>query len=231
MDGEQQQVDVKLFAQADGELVQVDVGLLKGAGEPEGADPVAIEPVPADENVAGPEEATGGVVASDVERVEVEDATKVVVDASPARKIQVGAIPVWGYGVGWVVTIVLVAQATKALMKALGARERLGRKKWRQWMYVVPVIWGVILSGLFGPQVGELFGLRFGMVTSMLFLGPGSGAAAAFAYDVFRGVVLPVLPETLTQIIEKLTGVKIKDETVDAIRLLEESDAIEDTGR
>lgn len=125
--------------------------------------------------------------------------------------ITVGVLPVWGIAVGWVLGIVLVTQAIKYVARAAGAKERLGARRWRRWMYVVPVAVGVLLSGLFGPQLATVFGLRFGVLPSLLILGPGSGAAAAFAYDVFRAVVLPVLPTVLIGTIERVTGVEIPE--------------------
>jgi hypothetical protein len=75
----------------------------------------------------------------------------------------------------------------------------------------VPVAVGILLSGLFGPQLGELFGLRFGVGVSVVLLGPGSGATAAFAYDVLRGVVLPIVPATVIGLIQRVTGITLPD--------------------
>lgn len=144
--------------------------------------------------------------------------------AEPARQITVGVVPVWGVAVGWVLAIVLVAQAVKYTAKAFGLKELLGTSRWKRWMYVAPIGVGVLLSGLFGPQLGELFGMRFGIWASVLILGPGSGAAAAFAYDVLRAVVLPVLPAVVVGAIERVTGLQLP-ESAKEIELSEDSDS------
>lgn len=135
-----------------------------------------------------------------------------------ARQITVGVVPVWGVAVGWILAIVLASQALKSLLKAVGVKERLSRRAWRRWLYVIPVVQGTILAVLFGPALGELFGLRFGVWTSVLFLGPGSGAAAAFTYDAARGIILPVLPAAVLGLLERVTGLHLP-ESAKEIRL------------
>lgn len=143
----------------------------------------------------------------------------------PARQITVGVVPVWGVAIGWVLAIVLVAQAVKYVGRAFGLKEFMGPPRWKRWMYVVPVLVGILLSGLFGPQLGELFGMRFGLWASVLILGPGSGAVAAFAYDVLRAVVLPVLPAVVVSLIERVTGLRLP-QSAKEVSLEEESEVL-----
>lgn len=199
---EQTIIDVQLFAPADAEElpepVDVEADLM---GSTNGGETVAVVAVEAD---------------------------------APVRSITVGVLPVWGIALGWVLAVVLGAQAVKRVLKAFGLKERhpwparnplrLMRRRtrrhvWRRWMYVVPIGVGTVLSVLFGPALGESFGLRFGLWTSLLILGPGSGAAAAFAYDVLRGVVLPVLPATVIGLVEKITTITLPESVKDKAKL------------
>lgn len=128
---------------------------------------------------------------------------------SSEQSVTVAVVPVWGIAVGWVLAIVLVTQAAKYVLRAAGLKERLGRVRWRRWMYVVPIAVGILLSGLFGAQLGRQFGLSLSVGASLAILGPGSGAAAAFAYDVFRSVVLPLVPAVVAGTIERVTGIEL----------------------
>ena len=149
------------------------------------------------------------------ETAEVEPVAAVAVEPEAPREITVGVMPVWGIALGWILLIVAASQAAKFVLKAVGLKDRMKRKAWRRWMYVVPVIVGTFMSALFGPQLGELFGLHFGMLESVVLLGPGSGAAAAFTYDVLRGVVLPLLPVTIIGVLERVTGLTLPDSIKD----------------
>lgn len=141
------------------------------------------------------------------------DVTVGVRAESSADALTVAVVPVWGIAVGWVLAIVLVTQAVKYVMRAAGLKERLGRRSWRRWLYVVPIVVGILLSGLFGVELGTHFGLRLSVGASLAILGPGSGAAAAFAYDVFRSVVLPLVPAVVSGTIERVTGIELPDST------------------
>lgn len=143
-----------------------------------------------------------------------------------ARQITVGVLPVWGIALAWVLLIVGVSQATKRVLVAGGLKERLTRRSWQRWMYVVPIVWGSALSGFFGPDFVAIFGIRMGVLPSLLFLGPGSGATAAFAYDATRSVLLPVLPAAALAMLERFTGITLPDSVKDNARLdYEESEA------
>lgn len=181
---EQTQIDVSLFAQADAET------------DPQ---PVRVDAEMMPARDMGADEMT----------TVVEPAPP---PPQPVRQITVGVLPLWGIVLGWVLVIVAGSQAVKFVLKAVGLKDRLQRLVWRRWMYVVPIIVGTILSALFGPQLGKLFGLEFGLGASLVLLGPGSGATAAFAYDVLRSVVLPVIPATLHGVIERVTGIHLPDD-------------------
>lgn len=140
--------------------------------------------------------------------------------------ITVGVIPVWGIALGWVLLIVAASQATKRVLTAGGVRERMTHRSWQRWMYVVPIAWGVALAGFFGPDFAVLFGVKMDVLPSLIFLGPGSGATAAFAYDFTRGVILPVLPAAALAVLERFTGITLPDSVKNNAQLdFEESEA------
>ena len=130
---------------------------------------------------------------------------------SPDGAVVVGVAAIWWVVSLWVVSIILVSQAVKSVLRLGGVAERLDKRRWKRLQYVIPVGVGMMLSHLFAPRVGVLFGLEFDALTSMFILGPGSGAGAAFVYDTLRTVVLPVLPRVVVGVIERVTGVEMPD--------------------
>jgi len=218
-----QDIDVGLWGSPQQQLVQVDVdaGLPRRAEE---SPAVAVEPRLVD---GGASEEGGIGEKMHVEHAEVTEPETVTVIERPVREITVGVLPVWGYAVGWILVVIAMSQASKWLLRAAGAKKRLGRQQWKAWMMVLPAIHGTWLAAMFGPQMGALFGLRFGLLASVTILGPGSGAAAAFCYDIMRRVVLPILPSTVVQLIERVTGVTLPDEAKSISQLIEESESEE----
>lgn len=149
---------------------------------------------------------------------------------SPDGAVVVGVAAIWWVVSLWVVSIILVSQAAKSVLKLVGVRERLTKRRWKRLLYVLPVIAGMALSHLFAPRVGVLFGLEFDALTSMFILGPGSGAGAAFVYDTLRTTVLPVLPRVVVGVIERVTGVQLP-QSAQQMSLTEDSDAEEQGGQ
>lgn len=143
---------------------------------------------------------------------------------APDGAVVVGVASIWWVVSIWVVSIILVSQALKSVLKLAGVREKLSKRRWKRLLYVIPVVVGMTLAHLFAPRVGILFGLEFDLLTSVLILGPGSGAGAAFVYDTLRTVVMPVLPRVVVGVIERVTGVELP-ESARNLELSEDSEA------
>lgn len=149
-----------------------------------------------------------------IEEAAAEEAPTAHMSVEPeARQITVGVLPVWGIAIGWLLTIILVVQGLKKVLEFFGAKDRLRGRQWERLLFVLPIVVGIALSYGFGPQLGHVFGLSFGLWASVLFLGPGSGMAAAYAYELIRQVLVPLglrlLPSVVVAFLEQKLGLEL----------------------
>lgn len=161
--------------------------------------------------------------SDEVDAPEVAPEAQVTVEPAPLvsagdqnATVVVGVVPVWGLVIGWLLAIIALSAATKRGLKALGLKDKLGAVRWRRWLFVIPLVTGIVVSLLAGPPLGRQFGLEIDPWLAVLFLGPGSGMAAGWFYDVGRAVLAPVLvallPEVLISLLNAIPGVTLGDD-------------------
>lgn len=151
----------------------------------------------------------------------VESGTATVIHTQPPSSTPIVAVPILPvvfWGCVWVLTIIAMAQAIKRVLKVFGLKERLGRISWRRWCFVFPIISGQVLSVYYGNLVASQFGVEVSTEAAILFMGPVSAMGATFCYNMFREVVLPILPDVIVEFIEKKFDITVPEDKKEKLR-------------